>query len=67
MGTWSRRMAAIRIILIVSILGLAGCATVPSSGYRIQRIGPSCPSGTYLVCEVDSARGCACGQLIVLN
>lgn len=59
-------MATTRLLIIASILGLAGCSTAPvaSSTYPTRAY---CPEGTYMICEADRARGCGCGQLIVLN
>lgn len=61
------RKATLRILLIVSVLGLAGCASTPPSRYDVAYKRPSCPDGTTLVCMDDSLRGCKCGELIVLN
>ena len=59
-------MATIRTLIIVSLLGLAGCSSVPvASGPYPTRA--YCPDGTYMICEEGSARGCGCGHLIVLN
>jgi hypothetical protein len=60
-------MATLRLLLIVSVLGLAGCASDSYRGYDAAYRGPSCPEGTTVVCMEDSLRGCACGELIVLN
>jgi len=60
-------MTTIRIILIASILGMAGCSTIPAERQAYSPVRPSCPDGTMMICRVDSARGCACGELIVLN
>jgi hypothetical protein len=59
-------MATKRLSIIVAILGLAGCSTAPiaSSTYPTRLY---CPEGTFMICEADRARGCGCGQLIVLN
>lgn len=59
-------MAKTALLLILSLTGIAGCTTAPivSGPYPTSAV---CPTGTYMICETDSARGCGCGQLIVLN
>lgn len=61
------RMPGLRILLVVSVLGMAGCASNSSQRYDVAYRGPSCPAGTTVVCMEDSLRGCSCGELIVLN
>ena len=61
------RKATLRILLAVSVLGLAGCASTSTPRYDFSYKGPSCPQGTTMVCMEDSLRGCGCGELIVLN
>ena len=59
--------ATLRILLVISVLGLAGCASTSAPRYDLGYKGPSCPQGTTMVCMEDSLRGCGCGELIVLN
>jgi len=60
-------MDKIRTFLFFAMLGLGGCATVDADRYGYSPVRPSCPEGTYRVCQEDSLRGCLCGQLTVLN
>jgi hypothetical protein len=60
-------MKKMTMLLLVSMLGLAGCASTGTHSNGIAYARPSCPGGTTMICEVNSLRGCQCGQLIVLN
>jgi len=55
-----------------AIAPIPGCGSLhpPGDAYargEVARARPSCPDGTMMICSVDNARGCRCGELIVLN
>lgn len=58
-------MAAVRTLLLIAALCLAGCSTTTGHGYGKHYAGSRCPAGTVLICLPDTRRGCRCGPFLV--
>ncbi len=59
-------IATFRILLLVSIVVLSGCANLTANHQGQDYSGSYCRDGSQMICSKDSLRGCGCGMLVVL-